>query len=84
MTSLAKPKKKPCPSCSESEPSQPRRWASMKETGAYLGVAERTVRYMIDDGRVVAYRLGKTVRIDLNEVDASLVPFGGAVGREAS
>lgn len=83
MASLPKTKKKPCSRCSEVEPPLPRRWASMKETGVYLGVAERTVRYMIDDGRITAYRLGKTVRIDLNEVDGSLVPFGGAVGRGA-
>jgi excisionase family DNA binding protein len=52
------------------------RWASLLETAKYLSVAERTVRQMIYDGRLKGYRLGRTVRIDLNEVDDAMLPFG--------
>lgn len=56
-----------------------RRWASIQDTADYLGVAERTVRQMISDGRLSAYRNGrKMIRLDLNEVDAAMKPVGGA------
>ena len=35
-----------------------RRWASTKQTAVYLGVTERTVRLMADDGRLTQYYLG--------------------------
>jgi excisionase family DNA binding protein len=53
-----------------------RRWASLIKTAEYLAVSERTVRQMIYDGRLKGYRLGRTVRIDLNEVDDAMLPFG--------
>lgn len=57
----------------------PRRWASINTTADYLGVSDRTIRQMIADGRICGYRNGrKVIRIDLNEVDASMTPFGGA------
>ncbi|MBM7278278.1 excisionase family DNA-binding protein [Gordonia rubripertincta] len=57
----------------------PRRWASINTTAEYLGVSDRTIRQMIADGRIRGYRNGrKVIRIDLNEVDASMTPFGGA------
>lgn len=48
-----------------------RRYASVNEGAAYIGVCDRTVRGMIADGRLTGYRgLGNRVlRIDLNEVD---------------
>ncbi|KAF0968362.1 excisionase family DNA-binding protein [Gordonia sp. YY1] len=55
-----------------------RQWATIKHTADYLGVTDRTVRQMIADGRLRGYRNGKFVRLDLNEVDASMQPFGGA------
>ncbi|UCZ90467.1 excisionase family DNA-binding protein [Gordonia sp. WA4-43] len=55
-----------------------RQWATIKNTADYLGVTDRTVRQMIADGRLRGYRNGKFVRLDLNEVDASMRPFGGA------
>jgi len=34
---------------------------------------------MISDGRLIGYRSGsRLVRVDLNEVDAAMQPFGGA------
>lgn len=56
-----------------------RRYAKLKEGAAYLGVTERTIRQMIADGRLTGYRNGaRLVRIDLNELDDSMKPFGGA------
>ena len=56
-----------------------RRWATIGETAQYLGVIPRTVRAMIQDGRITAYRLGsRVVRVDLNEVDQAFTPYGGA------
>ena len=57
-----------------------RRWASVVEAASYLGVTTRTIRQMTADGRITAYRAGsRLVRIDLNEIDAALEPYGGAV-----
>lgn len=50
-----------------------RRWRSIKGAADHLDVTPRTIAQMIADGHLPAYRLGpKTVRIDLNELDASL------------
>jgi len=57
-----------------------RRWASISDTAEHLGVTERTVRQMITDGRLTGYRLSpKFIRLDLDEVDAALQPYGGSV-----
>lgn len=52
-----------------------RRWANVPETAAYLGVAPHTIRYMLGDGRIKGYRgMGsRMLRIDLNEVDTTLL-----------
>ncbi|ETB31467.1 excisionase family DNA-binding protein [Mycobacterium avium] len=56
-----------------------RRWAGIPETAEYLGVSDRTIRQMIADGRLTGYRNGaRLIRLDLNEVDAAMQPFGGA------
>lgn len=61
------------------EPVAQRRYAKLKEAAAYLGVTDRTIRQMIADGRLTGYRSGaRLVRIDLNELDAGMTPFGGA------
>lgn len=57
----------------------PRRWASIQESAEHLGVTDRTIRQMIADGRLRGYRSGgRLIRLDLNEVDAAMQPFGGA------
>ena len=56
-----------------------RRYISIIECAEYLGVTERTVRTMISDGRLRGYRNGRFVRLDLNEVEEAMVPFGGSV-----
>ncbi|MBS4730059.1 excisionase family DNA-binding protein [Mycobacterium sp. SM1] len=59
--------------------SQRRRYATIKEAAAYLAVSDRTIRQMIADGRLTAYRNGRRViRLDLNEIDGRMQPFGGA------
>lgn len=58
-----------------------RRYVKMSEAADYLGVTDRTIRQMIADGRITGYRNGsRLVRVDLNELDAAMQPFGGAAG----
>ncbi len=56
-----------------------RRYGKLSEAAEYLGVTDRTIRQMIADGRLTGYRAGhRLVRVDLNEIDAAMQPFGGA------
>lgn len=56
-----------------------RRYATLQQAADYLGVCNRTIRQMIADGRLTGYRNGRRlVRVDLDEVDAQMKPFGGA------
>jgi excisionase family DNA binding protein len=56
-----------------------RRYGTLKQAAEYLGVTDRTIRQMIADGRLTGYRNGtRLVRVDLNELDAAMKPFGGA------
>ncbi|TXI55813.1 MAG: helix-turn-helix domain-containing protein [Mycobacterium sp.] len=60
-------------------PTLRRRYVKIAEAAAYLQVTDRTIRQMIADGRLTGYRAGaRLVRIDLNELDAAMRPFGGA------
>ena len=55
-----------------------RRYATLTQAAEYLGVTDRTIRQMIADGRLTGYRSGpRLVRVDLNEVDTAMRPFGG-------
>lgn len=57
----------------------PRRWASLAEGADYLEVAQKTLRRLIAAGTVTGYRLGRrSVRVDLNELDALLRPIPSA------
>lgn len=57
---------------------QRRRYVKMSDAAKYLQVTERTIRQMIADGRLTGYRNGnRLVRVDLNELDAAMQPFGG-------
>lgn len=53
------------------------KYVSQTEVATMLGVTDRTVRSMISDGRLRGYRLGRTVRLRLDEVEAALIPYGG-------
>ncbi|MDT5076778.1 MAG: hypothetical protein QOJ80_1415 [Mycobacterium sp.] len=61
------------------QPPTQRRYASQAQAAEYLGVTVRTIRQMVSDGRLTGYRNGnRLVRVDLNELDAAMEPFGGA------
>lgn len=72
---------KGCPPMSADTRTSPRRrWAKISEAADHLQVTPRTIRHMIADGRITGYRSGtRLVRVDLNELDAAMVAFGGAV-----
>ena len=54
-------------------------YITQKQAAEYLGVTDRTIRNMIADGRLKAYRLGAHVlRLRLDEVEAALQPVVGA------
>ena len=56
-----------------------RRYVSVTDAAEYLGVHARTIRQMIADGRLTGYRAGsRLIRVDLNEIDTVMKPFGGA------
>ena len=56
-----------------------RRYVKIAAAAEYLQVTDRTIRAMIADGRLTGYRSGgRLVRVDLNELDAAMKPFGGA------
>lgn len=51
----------------------------MSEGAEYIGVTERTMRNYVATGKFRAYKMSsRLVRVDLNEIDAALEPFGGA------
>lgn len=53
-----------------------RRYARISEAAEYLKVTDRTIRQMVADGRLTAYRSGtRLVRLDLDEIDAAMLPF---------
>ncbi|MEP7021666.1 MAG: helix-turn-helix domain-containing protein [Pseudonocardiales bacterium] len=55
------------------ERSPSRRLVSLNKAADYLDTSPRTVRRAIADGRLTGYRFGpRTLRVDLNEVDAEL------------
>ena len=69
------PRQTPAPA-----PRPVRDWITIEETASHLGLTKVAVRNMIREGRLKAYRNGpRIVRLDRNEVDAALVPFGGDV-----
>jgi excisionase family DNA binding protein len=57
-----------------------RRWATIHQAAEYLSINERTVRDMVKSGRLTGYRNGpRIIRIDLDEIDMIMTPYGGAV-----
>jgi excisionase family DNA binding protein len=59
-------------------PPPQRRYATIADAAQYLKVSDPTLRAMIKQGRITGYRNGtRLVRVDLNEIDANMVPFGG-------
>ncbi|OJZ75813.1 DNA-binding protein [Mycobacterium paraffinicum] len=61
-----------------------RRWVSIADTAEHLGITTKTVRQMIADGRLTAYRSGpRLIRLDLNEVDAAMRPLDRSAAVQA-
>lgn len=54
-----------------------RRYVTLNEAADYLAVGNRTIRNMIADGRLTGYRLGRLIRLDLDEIESKMVAFGG-------
>jgi excisionase family DNA binding protein len=61
-----------------------KKWLTLAETAALLGVTKRTVRRRVSDGHLTAYRLepGRLIRIDEAEVEGLLrqIPAAGPIG----
>lgn len=54
-------------------------YITQSEASEVLAVTSRTVRNMIADGRLRAYRLGpRVIRLRLDEVEAALEPVNAA------
>lgn len=45
-------------------------WLSTKEAASRLGLTTRTVYRLIDDGQIPAYKFGRVIRLQADEVDA--------------
>lgn len=53
-----------------------RRYAKIVDAAAYLDVNPITVRQMVSDGKIHAYRSGpRILRVDLNELDALMAGY---------
>lgn len=56
-----------------------RKYASQAQAAEYVGVTARTIRQWIAEGRITGYRINeRLIRVDLNEIDTAMTPFGGA------
>lgn len=57
----------------------PRRLVSLDKAAAYVDLSPWTMRRRIADGVIPGYRFGRSIRVDLNEVDAAMrrVPSAG-------
>lgn len=57
-----------------------RRLASIPVAAETADVCDRTIRRWIAQGRLVGYRVGpRLIKVDLDELEASFQPVGGAV-----
>lgn len=48
------------------------RWLGTQEAARYLGVTARTLYRFIDEGKLPAYRLGRVIRLKVDDLDAFL------------
>lgn len=63
--------------------SHSRRLTTLAEAGDYAGCNPKTIRRRIADGTLTGYRMGpRSIRVDLDELDAMLRPIPAA-GRAA-
>ncbi len=50
-----------------------RRWATEQEAADYARISGNTLRRWRTQGRITGYKISRTVRYDLTEIDAALV-----------
>ena len=60
----------------ESAQATDRRWATETETAEHARVSNNTIRRWRDRGLITGYRVGRTVRYDLCEIDELLSSSG--------
>jgi excisionase family DNA binding protein len=60
-----------------------RRFISLQAGADYAACSQKTLRRHIAAGRLRGYRLGRLVRIDLDELDAIMRPIPAAGGDAA-
>jgi hypothetical protein len=53
-----------------------RRFVSIAGAAEFCAVSKQTIWRRIRDGDITVYYLGPTARIDLNEIEAAMVPAG--------
>jgi excisionase family DNA binding protein len=58
-----------------------REWLSVQQVAEHLGVSNMTIYRVIDDGDLLAYRIGRSLRIDAADVERYL--RGAVVGGAA-
>lgn len=46
-----------------------RRWATKAVAAEYGGYSERTIERWINEKRLPGYKVGRLIRVDLNEID---------------
>lgn len=64
---------------------QHHRYASLSEAATYIDCNEKTLRRYIAAGRLIGYRLGtRSIRVDLDELDALLQPIPTASRRHVA
>jgi excisionase family DNA binding protein len=57
------------------QPTPGRRYVSMAKATEYADCSDKTLRRLIAQGRITGYKLGRVIRIDLNELDEALKPI---------
>ncbi|WP_180950613.1 helix-turn-helix domain-containing protein [Corynebacterium riegelii] len=58
------------------------RYETLKQAAERTGLAERTLRRRIEDGSLIAYRLGRAIRLRPEDVDALFTPTNAWAGGE--
>jgi excisionase family DNA binding protein len=56
------------------ETSPPRRLVTINEAADHAHCGRSTIKRRLADGTLTAYRLGRMVRVDLDQLDAAFVP----------
>lgn len=51
-------------------------YVSMKDAAAHFGVSEVTIRRWIAKRKIPAYKIGRTVRCRISELEKALEPVG--------